>query len=161
MIRAEEIIYQLTAPMNTLRHVWHPAAVGDCLPRVLRALLLLLSGILLVLPANAQDVVQRVTLERALEMFAQNNLELRIARAGVSEMSGLARQAAAYPNPGVEITHEPLSEGGDTQSESYFNLSQRIEWPSLRSARTEAANRYLTIGFRPVRLASHVPEGSG
>ena len=69
-------------------------------------------------------------------------------------MSGLARQAAAYPNPRVAVTHEPLFEGGDRQAESYFNLSQRIEWPSLRLARTEAGNRLAQAAVHQVRVDS-------
>lgn len=102
---------------------------------------LLISGVLFAPEAMAQETVQRVTLEQALDLFNQNNLEIRIARSGADEMSGLARQAAAYPNPFVSLSYEPLFEGRERQSESYFNLSQRIEWPSLRSSRVRAANR--------------------
>lgn len=145
--------------MNKLRHVWqysarNRVAVQESLRRALGATLLLLPCILLSPLVNAQDVVQRVTLETALEMFAQNNLELRISRAGVLQMSGLARQARAYPNPSVAIMHEPLFESGQTQSESYLHLEQRIEWPALRSARAEAANRKARAAIHQVRTDS-------
>ncbi|CAN5651628.1 hypothetical protein BH23GEM10_BH23GEM10_17130 [soil metagenome] len=74
-------------------------------------------------------------------MFAQNNLELRVARAAAMEASALARQAAAYANPTLGLSHEPLSDGELGYSESYFNLSQRLEWPATRTARTAAATR--------------------
>ena len=115
---------------------------------------LIFSAFFLVLNASAQDVVERVTLEKALEMFSQNNLELRIARSSVLEMSGLARQATAYPNPFLAITHEPLFQDGETQSESYFNLNQRIEWPSLRAARSKAANRIVRAAVNRVSVDS-------
>ena len=145
--------------MKKMRHVWRcnarrPAQSSAATQARLPRALLLLLGILLAPRASAQDVVQRVTLEKALEMFSQNNLELRIARAGVKEMSGLARQAVAYPNPSVSITHEPLFERGGTQSESYFNLSQRIEWPSLRQARAEARNRMAQTALHQVKVDS-------
>ena len=145
--------------MNKLRHVRRytarcSAVVQVYLMRALLTPLFLLPAILLVPGASAQDAVQRVTLERAMEMFSRNNYELRIARTGVKKMSGLARQAAAYPNPRVAVTHEPLFEGGDRQAESYFNLSQRIEWPSLRLARTEAGNRLAQAAVHQVRVDS-------
>ena len=142
--------------MNKLRYVWRHTARGSAATQVCPPgiLLLVLSVILLVPSVSAQDVVQRVPLERAQELFSQNNLELRFARAGVREMSGLARQASAYPNPSVAITHEPLFQGGETQSESYFILAQRIEWPSLRSARTEAANRIALAAGHQVKVDS-------
>ncbi len=56
-------------------------------------------------------------------------------------MASLARQAAAYPNPGLSVSHEPKWRDGQTDSETYVNLSQRIEWPGIRSARTLAADR--------------------
>ncbi|MEX2402164.1 MAG: TolC family protein [Rhodothermales bacterium] len=83
--------------------------------------------------------VQRVSLSEALDLFAQHNMELRAARTRADEMAGLARQAAAYPNPSASITHEPIWRGDESLSESYVNLSQRIEWPALRRARIEAA----------------------
>lgn len=80
-------------------------------------------------PAAAQQSVRRVALDEALRLFAENNLELELARANAAEAAGLARQAAAYPNPTVTGTHERLSRDGASYSESYLNFSQRLEWP--------------------------------
>lgn len=85
--------------------------------------------------------LRRVTLEEALALFAQHNLELHLARAHTSEMAALARQASAYPNPSAIVTHEPLWNNGATYSETFLNFSQRFEWPGLRQARMEAATR--------------------
>lgn len=90
---------------------------------------------------SAESSPHRVTLEEALALFNANNLELRLAREYAVETAGLARQAAAYPNPMASASHEPLSSDDASYSESYFNLSQRIEWPSTRSARREAAEQ--------------------
>lgn len=90
---------------------------------------------------RAESPPRHVTLEEALALFNANNLELRLARAYAVETAGLARQAAAYPNPTASASHEPLSSNDAGYSESYFNLSQRIEWPSTRSARHEAAEQ--------------------
>lgn len=91
-------------------------------------------------PAAAQQP-RRITLAEAIELFARNNLELRLARAEAAEAAALARQAAAYPNPTLTGTHEPLSDGDRSYSESYLNLSQRLEWPGTRSARQDVAVR--------------------
>lgn len=91
--------------------------------------------------AAAQEAPRRVTLEEALELFALENLDLRLARAEAAETQGLARQAAAYPNPALTATHEPLSGGDRSYDESYIYLSQRLEWPATRSARRRSAVR--------------------
>lgn len=91
--------------------------------------------------AVAQEPPRRVTLREALELFARENLDLRLARAAAAEAEGLARQVAAFPNPTLMATHEPLTGGGDRYSESYVNLGQRFEWPGTRSARQQAAAR--------------------
>ena len=104
---------------------------------------MLLGALTLLTPsAAAQDAdVRRVTLEEALGLFARNNLELHLARSRAAETVALIREASAYPNPSAAVTHEPLREDGEASSETYFNLSQRVEWPGLRGARMEAAER--------------------
>lgn len=97
-------------------------------------------------PAVAQEPM-RVTLEEALELFARNNLELRIARAEAAALIGETRDGAAYPNPALTGTHEPLSDGDETYSESYVNLSQRLVWPGTRSA-VGAATRHTIEAVR-------------
>jgi outer membrane protein, heavy metal efflux system len=115
------------------------------------------------LPAAGQDTLRRVTLDEALELFARNNGDLRVARAEAAESAALARQAAAYPNPEASATHEPLSGGGRSYSESYFNLSQRLQWPGTRSARQAAADRIAAaaaarLSADSIRLAFQVKE---
>jgi outer membrane protein, heavy metal efflux system len=91
--------------------------------------------------ALGQEPLRRVTLAEAVELFARNNAELRVARADAAEAAALARQAAAYPNPEASVTHEPLSGDRRSYSESYFNVSQRLQWPGTRSAQQNAADR--------------------
>jgi outer membrane protein, heavy metal efflux system len=90
--------------------------------------------------AYAQEP-RRVTLDEALALFGSQNLELQVARAEAAEAEGLAFQAAAYPNPTLTATHEPLSGGGTNYSESYLDVGQRLEWPATRAARRESAER--------------------
>lgn len=98
--------------------------------------------LLLIIPAGAaraQDARPQVTLEEAVRLFAQNNLQLRLARARAAEAAGFALQAGAYSNPEFISTHEALSGNGVDYSETYFNLSQRIDWPGAVSARRGSA----------------------
>lgn len=112
-------------------------------PTTLRASVVISVGLLLTAaPTVAQQQQPRaITLGEALELFTANNLELRLARAEAAEAAALARQAAAYPNPSVIASHEPLSDGNRSYAETYLNLSQRFEWPRTRSARQDAAAR--------------------
>jgi cobalt-zinc-cadmium efflux system outer membrane protein len=117
-----------------------------------RGIVLALAGLLAgVVPGTAQEA-RRVTLEEAIRLFATNNLELRLARADAAEAAALATQAAAWPNPALVATHEPLSDGGRSYSETYLNLSQRLEWPGTRAARRESVEQGSTAAA--ARLAA-------
>jgi len=110
---------------------------------------------------EAQSPVRRVNIDEALRLFAANNLDLRVARLEAVEFRGMARQAGAFPNPTMIVTHEPLSGGTTDYSESYFNLSQRLEVPGQRSARREGADWAVRaaearLGADSVRLAFEV-----
>ena len=110
------------------------------------------------LAANVCLVVQaqerRITLAEALEMFSENNLELREARFRAGEVSALARQATAYPNPSALFTHEPVWRGEDSYSETYLSVSQRFEWPGLRRARVEAAEELASAVYADLQADS-------
>ncbi len=105
-----------------------------------------LTAIFAVLPqvsapqVSAEESVQRITLEQALEMFEENNLELCVVAAERDRALGFAKQAKAHPNPVAAVSHEGLSESGRDYSESYFTLSQRLEWPGRRGARAETSD---------------------
>ncbi len=92
--------------------------------------------------AVAQERVTRVTLEQALQLFGDNNLELQISRATAAEAAGLARQAKAYPNPVAALQHESVSNGSDlSETERYVTLSQQIDWPWRYGQRRAATAR--------------------
>ena len=125
------------------------------IPTAVAAVLLVTAG-----PTTAQEP-RRVTLDEALALFARDNLELRLARAEAAEATALAEQAAAYPNPTVSGTRESLSDAGRGYSESYLDLSQRLEWPPTRSARRDAAEQAAAaararLGADSARLAFEV-----
>ena len=63
-------------------------------------------------PVSAEEFVHRITLEQALQMFGENNLELRLVAAERDQALGIATQARAHPNPVAAVSHEDLSESG-------------------------------------------------
>lgn len=99
------------------------------------------ASMLVPMQSAAGQTPRRITLEEALALFAQNNLELRLARMKAAEADGLARQSGAFANPTLKGTHEPLSSGDIRSSESYVILDQPLEWPGTRAARREAGAR--------------------
>ena len=106
-----------------------------------RVVLTTLTAIAVVVPqALADESMLRITLEQALQMFEANSLELRLVAAERDRALGLAKQAGAHPNPVAAFSHEGLSESGRDYSESYFTLSQRLEWPGRRGARVETSD---------------------
>ncbi len=106
-----------------------------------RVVLTTLTAIAVVVPhASADESVRRITLEQALQMFEENSLELRLVAAERDRALGFAKQARAHPNPVAAFSHEGLSESGRDYSESYFTLSQRLEWQGRRGARAEMSD---------------------
>ena len=103
---------------------------------------------------EAQQTVTRVSLDEALGLFSENNLELLLARSRAGEAAGLARQARAFPNPIADLTREPLSRGDQSYSETYLNLRQRFEVSGERGARGEAADWLLVAAQALVRADS-------
>ncbi|MBI4502456.1 MAG: TolC family protein [Gemmatimonadetes bacterium] len=104
--------------------------------------------------AGAQEPIRRVALEEALGLFATNNLELRIARASAAETAGGARQASAYPNPTLSLSHEAIGNGIGNYRETYLNLSQRLDWPWVAAARGQSANHRQSAGRAQVTADS-------
>jgi len=116
-------------------------------------LLLLVSLTCMPAGATAQEV-RRVSMGEALQLFAANNLEIRLARSRRAEAAGVARQSRAYPNPTSSFTREFLSRDGDDYSETYLNFSQPIELPFERSARVAVADRSLEAADAELRADS-------
>jgi cobalt-zinc-cadmium efflux system outer membrane protein len=96
----------------------------------------------------------RVSLDEALQLFAENNLELRLSRSRALEAAGLARQARAFPNPTASVTREPLSRNDQGYSETYVNLTQRFEISGKRGARADAADWLLVAAEALIRADS-------
>ncbi|MEZ4698364.1 MAG: TolC family protein [Rhodothermales bacterium] len=105
------------------------------------------------LPAMSQDR-RTVSLDEALELFARNNLELQLGRARAEQLTMLISQASAFPNPALQVSFEPLTNDGDTQSETYLNLNQRLEWPKSRSARRGVARALANSAWADVAVDS-------
>ncbi|MFH1763547.1 MAG: TolC family protein [Gemmatimonadota bacterium] len=90
-------------------------------------------------PSDGNAPVERVTLEEALARFAQSNLELAVARSRLGQALASAAQAGAFPNPELSSTSERLGNAGADLSETYLNVSQRVEWSGARGARRASA----------------------
>jgi len=90
-------------------------------------------------PSDGNVPVERVTLVEALARFARSNLELAVARTRLEQALGIAAQAGAFPNPEVSATSERLGNAGTDLSETYLNVSQRVEWSGARGARRASA----------------------
>lgn len=113
-------------------------------------------------PVQAADSLRTVGLREALGLFRKNNLSLRRVQSEAQALRGEARQARAYPNPTLQATHEPLWRGGESQSETYLNVRQQIEWSGrsarIRSARERAAAAQARAAADSGRLALQVTE---
>jgi len=91
--------------------------------------------------AAGQGQMRRITLDEAVQLFNQNNLELEISRAATRQVAGLARQTRAYPNPVASVTHESVSNQGLDFTETYYMLTQPIDWPWRYSSRRKAGSQ--------------------
>jgi cobalt-zinc-cadmium efflux system outer membrane protein len=98
--------------------------------------------------------VRRITLGEAVQLFHQNNLELQLSRAATDEVAGVARQARAYPNPVASVTHESLSDQGLGISETYYTLTQRLDWPWRYGDRRKAGSQRAASAAAELRADS-------
>jgi hypothetical protein len=101
-----------------------------------------------------QEQVRRITLDEAVQLFNRNNLELQISRAASSEVAGLARQTRAYPNPVAAVTHESVSNQGLDFTETYYMLTQSIDWPWRYSSRRKAGSQRADAAVAELRADS-------
>jgi outer membrane protein, heavy metal efflux system len=118
------------------------------------SLLATLCVILTITPRVAAQTTPTVDLDEALRLFAENNLELLVARSRVEQVEGLSLQAGAFPNPTLSATHEPLSGASRSYSETYLTASQRFELPGARGARSAAAARRTDVATFAYRADS-------
>ena len=118
-------------------------------------LILVLCSLFLVPPAVlGQDMVRRVSLVDALELFAENSLALKIARSETAQLAGAARQSRAYFNPGFSFGRDDLGHESEKYREEIFLLSQQMEWPARTAARGRAATHTIGAGAARFRADS-------
>lgn len=91
--------------------------------------------------AQGQDDVRRVNLAEALGAFAENSLELRIARSEAEEAAGHALQLRAYANPAFSLVREDLGRAGRDYWETTAGVVQQVEWPARTAARSRVVAR--------------------
>jgi cobalt-zinc-cadmium efflux system outer membrane protein len=127
---------------------------------VLRSKIESILGLLLFLaaasvsPLTGQERVRRMTLDEAVQLFNQNNLELRLSRATSLAAAGAARQLRAYPNPVASVTHESISDLGISYSETYYTLTQPIDWPWRYRDRRTAGSQVALAAAAELRADS-------
>ena len=96
--------------------------------------------------AFGQGSVQRVSLAEALRAFAENGLELRIARSETAGLAGAARQSRAYFNPEFAFSRDDLGHDDEKTWEETFHLVQQVEWPKRTTARLRASVEAIRAG---------------
>jgi len=76
-----------------------------------------------------------LTLEAALQIASEHNLELRASAARVQAAEGQARQARLWPNPSLEAAVEdwPTVSGGFSASKRLLGVSQALPFPGKKS----------------------------
>ncbi len=84
-----------------------------------------------------QDVSRSISLQEAIRQLEDNNPILASVRSRILSAEAYARQASMMPNPDLQVTHERLKLGAADISETYVNMSQRLEWPGTRSSRMQ------------------------
>ncbi len=104
--------------------------------------------------APGQETVRRVSLAEALEAFAGNSLELKIARSETAGSMGMARQSRAYFNPEFSFERDDLSHNDEKVWEESFLLQQQVEWPGRTTARARAAGHAIRAGAARFRADS-------
>ncbi|MCY4398966.1 MAG: TolC family protein [Gemmatimonadetes bacterium] len=118
----------------------------------MRALLALVlcSPFLLPTPLLGQGEVRRLSLREAMQSFAENSLELKIARSEAAGLTGAALQSRAYSNPAISFSRDDLGHESEKFWEETFLLVQQVEWPGRTAARGRVATH--TIGAGAARL---------
>lgn len=104
--------------------------------------------------ALGQDAVRRVSLAEALRAFAENGIELKIARSETAGLAGAARQSRAYLNPAFSFGRDDLGHEAGEFREETFHLVQQVEWPGRTAARGRAAAHAIEAGSARFRADS-------
>lgn len=95
-------------------------------------------------PMPGSQAVTVLSVNKLIEMARRESPVIAQGRAGLAESQAGILSAQAWPNPEVELM-AGRSQARDAQGQSgpspQFALTQPLEWPALRTARTELAQR--------------------
>lgn len=109
-----------------------------------RMILLTLFATLWATSARGQQLPQEVNLQRVVDTYIQNNLDLQAARFKLERTKADQVAARLRPNPGITVTAENLRVSGPTPFGSLYEIgatyTETIELGSKRSLREKAAN---------------------
>lgn len=95
-----------------------------------------LTFLLVLVPILVQAQSTSISLDEAVELFKQHNLQQELARYDRLRKQGKAIQYRSYPNPEISINREQLTAGSIDYRETTYLVSQPIELlgqPFLRS----------------------------
>lgn len=108
--------------------------------------LVLVSPFLPLAPLLGQDALRRLSLEEAMEAFAENSLGLKIARSEAAELAAAALQSRAYSNPTISFGRDDLGHEDEKFWEETYLWVQQVEWPARTTARGRAATHMTGAG---------------
>ena len=93
--------------------------------------------------AEAQAVSTTYAIDELKTIARSVHPSLEAVEAGIEQAAGTLRQAGAYPNPSLEVTggRGRPKDGGDSRSETAFELVQPIELPGVRKWRARVAEQ--------------------
>ncbi len=98
--------------------------------------------------AAADPADKTITLDEAIHQALEENFGLQMSRTRARAAEGAARSAGAFLNPELEVEVENFR--GDLpiwhQSETTYAISQTLEAPGKRGARSRAANHGAVMG---------------
>jgi cobalt-zinc-cadmium resistance protein CzcA len=107
-------------------------------PVMVASLLLLM----FVTPALAQQTPQRISMESAVGLALQNNLQYSINKAEIKRAGIIVNTSKEIPKTGVFAENEDLRPG-DSKGVLKIGVSQSLAWPGLYKARKEYFNQQL------------------
>jgi cobalt-zinc-cadmium efflux system outer membrane protein len=126
-----------------------------------RLIVSVLLGILLPITGGAQEPASQLTLDRAVELYLEGNLELQAARYRVERSAADQIAARLRPNPVLTVSAENFAVSGPLPFQRLyevgFSYSETIELGGKRRIRQEVAD--LSVSVAEAQLANTLRQG--
>jgi cobalt-zinc-cadmium efflux system outer membrane protein len=108
-------------------------------------------------PASGQESARKITLEDALRLFLENNIELRGQELEIAKARGHKKTAGLWSNPTVSYEREDLSLGDIEEGEEVIGLELELDLFFKRSLRKKSAE--YGLGAAEAHFARYRAEG--